>query len=253
MRARYPDASLTTSDIDADGVAFTADRFGAKGVPSNGDFRQLDLGGPFDLIWVGSLLTHLSQLDARRMLDCLVRHMAPGALLVVTSHGDYVADRLQSWDYGLGAGNARIVLDEYERTGYGYCDYPGGTGYGISLIRRSWLECALAGSPLRMDAYLDRGWDNHQDVVVMRLAPQANAPAGLLGRLAAATSSRKAPSSWFESPPPRHADLRRGALSAGLSGRGGRGAGRPDQLRLRALAGVGQGGGPLAAAGLRRQ
>ena len=199
LRARYPDASITTSDIDADGVAFTADRFGARGVPSNGDFRQLDLGGPFDLIWVGSLLTHLSQLDARRMLDCLVRHMAPGALLVVTSHGDYVADRLQSWDYGLGAGNARIVLDEYERTGYGYCDYPGGTGYGISLIRRSWLERALAGSPLRMDAYLDRGWDNHQDVVVMRLAPQANAPAGLLGRLAAATSSRKAPSSWFES------------------------------------------------------
>ena len=199
LRARYPDASITTSDIDADGVAFTADRFGAKGVATSGDFRQLDLGGPFDLVWVGSLLTHLSQLNARRMLDCLARHMAPGAVLVVSSHGEYVAERLRSWDYGLGAGNAKIVLDQYERTGYGYRDYPGGTGYGISLIRRSWLERALAGSPLRLDAYIPRGWDNHQDVVVLRLEPPAGAELGLLGRLAAATASRRAPAAWFES------------------------------------------------------
>ncbi len=195
LRARYPKAMITTSDIDHDGVAFTASRFGATGIPSDGDFRHLSLAGPFDLIWVGSLLTHMSQLQARQLLDCMVRHMAPGALLIVSSHGEHVADRMRSWNYGLGTGDVKVVLDQYKRTGYGYRDYSGGTGYGISLIKRGWIEHALDGSPLRMDAYIERGWDDHQDVIVMRLDRPAS---GLIGRLTG-VARRPASIGWFES------------------------------------------------------
>jgi SAM-dependent methyltransferase/ectoine hydroxylase-related dioxygenase (phytanoyl-CoA dioxygenase family) len=170
LRARFPDAAITVSDIDRSGVAFAANWFRAQGVPSDGDFRHLDLHGEFDLIWVGSLLTHLSAPMARQLLDFAVRHMAPGATLVMSSHGLWVAERLQSWDYGLGPQLARAVLKEYEHTGYGYRDYPGGQGYGISLISRNWIDEALAGSPLRLVSYTERGWDDHQDVLVMRLA-----------------------------------------------------------------------------------
>jgi SAM-dependent methyltransferase len=209
LRARFPDAAITCSDIDQDGVAFTAEQFQAKGVHSNGDFKGLDLGGKFDLIWVGSLLTHLSELMARQMLDCLVRHMAPGAILVMSSHGKWVEERLRSWDYGLGKRRARAVLTEYERTGYGYRDYPGGRGYGISLIDKGWIEQALDGSPLRLASYVERGWDDHQDILVLHLVGNAAfaAPAtrGLFGKLLAVATTpggkppRPAPQGWFES------------------------------------------------------
>jgi SAM-dependent methyltransferase len=209
LRARFPDAAITCSDIDQDGVAFTAAQFQAKGVNSNGDFKGLDLGGRFDLIWVGSLLTHLSELMARQMLDCLVRHMAPGAILVVSSHGKLVEERLRSWDYGLGKRRARAVLTEYERTGYGYRDYPGGRGYGISLINKGWIEQALEGSPLRLASYVERGWDDHQDILVLHLvgnvAVAAPPTRGLFGKLLSAATRpgekppQSAPEGWFES------------------------------------------------------
>lgn len=216
LRARFPAAEITCSDIDHDGVAFTADRFGARAVFSDGHFPTLELGARFDLIWIGSLLTHLSELMARQMLDCMVRHMAPGAVLVVSSHGEFVEQRLRSWDYGLGRGRARTVVEDYERLGYGYRDYPGGQGYGISLISRDWLARALDGSPLRLVSYADRGWDDHQDVMVLRLAPdKPRSPLGtLLGALAGRSGAAPEPrqpagAGWFEArcaPPVSHPD-----------------------------------------------
>jgi SAM-dependent methyltransferase len=187
LRARFPEAEISVSDIDTDGVDFCAAQFGATGIHSTGEFRRLDLGEPFDLIWIGSLLTHLSPLMARQMLDCMVRHMTPHAVLVVSSHGPFVAQRLREWDYGLGPARARAVLRGHDRDGYGYRDYPGSTGYGVSLIRRDWLDEALRDSPLRLAAHVERGWDRHQDLLVLRPAPR-----GPLARL------RRPPRDWFE-------------------------------------------------------
>ena len=84
LRARFPDAAITVCDLDRGGVDFAAARFGARGVYSVEDFRELDLGEAFDLIWVGSLVTHLPELHTRRFLDCMARHMAPRSVLVAT-------------------------------------------------------------------------------------------------------------------------------------------------------------------------
>jgi SAM-dependent methyltransferase len=194
LRARFPRAVITVSDIDHDGVGFCAQHFGAEGIASDGDFSRLELGRPFDLIWIGSLLTHLSPLMARQMLDCMVRHMTPRAALVVSSHGPFVADRLRDWDYGLGPARARGVLRGHARSGYGYRDYPGSVGYGISLISRDWLAAALRGSPLRLAHYAERGWDDHQDILVLR---PADPPPRGLAALAAAFRPRRPPRDWF--------------------------------------------------------
>jgi SAM-dependent methyltransferase len=206
LRARFPAAAITCCDVDHEGALFAASQFGARAVLSSGSFSDLDLGGRFDLIWVGSLLTHLSELHARQFLDCLVRHMAPDAFLVMSSHGAYVADQMLSWDYGLGPVRARRVVEEHRATGYGYRDYHGSKGYGVSLISRQWIENALRGSPLRLIRYTERGWDDHQDIVVFRLSEQAmrsrRSTARLLQQAHAALASRwlgrPAPTGWFE-------------------------------------------------------
>lgn len=205
LRARFPNAEITCCDLDHEGALFAAHHFGTRAVLSGGDFRTLALGGPFDLIFVGSLLTHLSELHARQLLDCLLRHMAPDGLIIMSSHGAYVADRLVplAWDYLRSPLRARRVVEAYRATGYGYSDYPGSTGYGVSLISRPWIEAALHGSPLRLASYTEREWDDHQDIMVLRRteAPRPGPARRLHQALrshAARWRRRPPPTGWFE-------------------------------------------------------
>lgn len=184
LRARFPEAAITVCDLDRDGVDFAASRFGARGVYSVEDFRALDLGEAYDLIWVGSLVTHLAEPQTRRFLDCMARHMAPRATLVFSSHGAHVEARLRSWGYGLAPEAVAGLLDDHARTGYGYRDYQGGTGYGVSLISRQWLAGILSEGPLRLHRYSEAAWDGHQDVLVARLhegGPGSSARRGFVG------------------------------------------------------------------------
>ena len=168
LRARYPSAEITVCDLDRLCVDFTAAHFSARGVYSKPNFRELELGAVFDLIWVGSLLTHLPEHQTRQFLDFAVRQMGPNCRLIVTSHGGYVAERLQECTYGLTKEAARGLLAQFRMEGYGFRGYSGDQWYGISLSSRTWFEQVLSGSPLCLQAYYERGWDRHQDALVLR-------------------------------------------------------------------------------------
>lgn len=210
LRARYPAAEITVCDLDRQGVEFAAATFGAHGVYSTPDFRDLQLNGTFDLIWVGSLLTHLPEHQTRQFFDFAVRHMGPESRLVVTSHGEYVAARLRSTTYGLGDDAARGLLAQYLTSGYAYRGYDGDSSYGISLAARAWYETLFAGSSLRLQSYHERGWDRHQDVLVIRRAPSD-----------AGESRHDGPASKFETygiKMPLPADQQAGNDAAGVTG-----------------------------------
>ena len=185
LRARYPEAAITVCDFDQEGVDFSAAAFGARGVHCTPDFRDLKLGGTFDLIWVGSLLTRLPEHQTRQFLDFAARHMGPDSRLVITSHGEFVATQLRTTTYGLSEDGARGLLSQYLVDGYAYRGYDGDdASYGISLGTRSWYETLFAGSSLCLQSYHERGWDRHQDVLVLRRAPEVtgNGPVPLFER-----------------------------------------------------------------------
>lgn len=169
LRARYPNATITACDLDRPAVDFTAKTFGAQAAYSEPNFRALQLDSQFDLIWVGSLLTHLPEHQTRQFLDFAVRHMGPNSRLVVTTHGEHVAMRLRSFTYGLSEAAACGLIAQYLMEGYGYRGYDGNPNYGISLVAKPWYKTLLTASPLGLRSYHDRGWDQHQDVLVLSL------------------------------------------------------------------------------------
>jgi SAM-dependent methyltransferase len=162
LKSRFPDANLTVCDIDRDGVDFCVNRLEARGVYSCADFDKLDLGGLFDLIWVGSLITHLIPSDTVKLMRCMERFLSHDGLLIVSSNGKTIADRHEP---------SNPTLAQYNLTGYGANVDAYLKGYDGSIISRHWLEGFFAGQPLGIIAYLEHEWDYNQDILFIKKRP----------------------------------------------------------------------------------
>ena len=175
LRAAFPHAKLSVCDLDEDGVAFCTKNFDAKPLISRSDFRSLNFGEQFDLIWVGSLITHLPQQATRDFIAFALRHLSPRGVAVVSAHGSFSAGRMYAGDnYGIEPNDARQMMHEYFATGYGYADYPTAkaesTSYGISLTSRRWIKSSIVEAGGDVLSYCEHAWDCHHDVVAFSLA-----------------------------------------------------------------------------------
>lgn len=166
LQARWPEARFTVSDTDRDGVLFCARAWGAEPRFSSPRFEALDLGGPFDLIWCGSLATHLDEDRIGALLACLQRHLAPQGAAVVTTHGDRTAANMRdgSIDYLLAPGVQDGLVAAYERDGFAYSDYQDMPGYGVTLTSRDWFGARAERAGLTVAHFAAAAWDDHQDV-----------------------------------------------------------------------------------------
>jgi SAM-dependent methyltransferase len=166
LAKRFPDAVITACDIDEDGVDFCMRTFGARGAYSRPDLDSLFLGDEYDLIWCGSLVTHLDAGRIAALLRFFARHLAPDGVVVFTTHGEFVAHRLPTdeFDYGLERTAITRMTVEYARTGFAYADYANTTGYGVSISTPAWIRNAAHEAGLREVYFAPRGWDAHQDV-----------------------------------------------------------------------------------------
>lgn len=170
LTVMFPNADITGADVLREGVDFCAETFGSTGVYANVDIHQSELDNEFDLIWCGSLLTHLHLRQWCQLIRLFRNALAPEGLMVLTVHGRRVIDRLVAGkDYGLGQARTERMLTAVGELGFAYEDYPGQENYGISVSKPSWVLEFLGGFPrLQIVHYNEAAWDDHQDVVVCR-------------------------------------------------------------------------------------
>lgn len=144
LKAGFPQARLTACDIDRDAVDFCAETFGAKPIHSVEDPGGIQLPGQYDLIWCGSLFTHLDARHWHGFLELFEEALMPYGLLVFTTAGRYTAEMARR-------GKARFwwtesMLASYDQTGFGYDEYEarikdeiGIATYGQSLSSLRWV------------------------------------------------------------------------------------------------------------------
>lgn len=87
LRASLPAAELTVAEIDAEAVAFQRETFGVAGVVTGADPDSLPDGDRFDAVFVASFFSHLPEGRLAPWLGALYRRLAPGGVLVASTHG----------------------------------------------------------------------------------------------------------------------------------------------------------------------
>jgi SAM-dependent methyltransferase len=171
--AAFPEADIHACDIRPDNVDFLRNQFKVETWAVDPDPATLKFPASYDLIWVGSVITHLPETRARRLIVRLLSQCNPGGLLVLSLHGRtaitlYESGRLV---YIHPAGWERIRA-RLAAGGYGYADYDGQHDYGISVCTAAWITRLVEEMPeARTALYGERLWDNHHDVIgIQRVA-----------------------------------------------------------------------------------
>jgi len=171
LRARWPDADLGACDLLRDGVEFCARTFGATPIYAEEGGTRIELPMAYDVIWCGSLLTHLGAHRWPWFLKLFEEHLSDRGVLIFTTHGVKIVETLRDGRSFWVPDQARMV-DEFNRTGFAYQDYIGQHGYGISLSSAGWVARTVARETgLAVVAHLHHGWHNNQDAVVCVRGP----------------------------------------------------------------------------------
>ena len=167
LRQRFPAAEITACELESDPVEFCVRTFGALPAFSSLNLDEVSLEQSFDLIWCGSLATHLNERGILSLIRLFHRQLRTGGLMIFTTHGDFVPGRIlrRDFDYGLTTKQINRIGAGYPETGYGFEDYPGEKDYGVSLTSPDWIRSRAAEvGGLREVYFRERGWDDHQDV-----------------------------------------------------------------------------------------
>jgi SAM-dependent methyltransferase len=170
IRAQYPRSAITGCDLNHPGVDFCREQFGARGIYSDVDLDQVQFEAPFDLIWCGSLLTHLPVPKALATLDRLINWASEDAVIIFTMQGRYFSSLLAR-DQGDFADNADIVslLERYVAAGAAFEPYYEDPlkQYGLTLMTPEFVTRYLQRDPnVIVRAYLEQAW-GVQDVVIL--------------------------------------------------------------------------------------
>lgn len=169
--AAFPQAEVSVTDLRKSDLDFCAQNFGATAWASGTDLDALEAPESYDLIWAGSVVTHLSAGKALNLLHKLIGWTRHGGLVVVSLHGRAAIDnrRRNIWAYLHDAGWQDIERD-YRRLGYGYADYENQTGYGISVTSLDWIaKRVMEMSNARLVLLSERAWDDHHDVLALQV------------------------------------------------------------------------------------
>lgn len=209
LRAAYPGAALACCDLRAGDAAFCREVFGAEAWTSVADVEAVAFGGPRDLVWMGSVSTHLDEAGTRRFVARVMAALRPGGLPVVSTSGR-AARAVQERDGSYLEGDGwPAVTRRCDEAGYGYADYPSTPGYGISLSSpASAARLAMAAPGWRLLMFAEGVWDGNGDVAAFQLAPDFAAdpevPARWNGRTGScATGPRRSKRPRRGASPPR--------------------------------------------------
>ena len=187
----FPEAEITACDIEKDAVDFCVETFSVNGVYSDTNPSKINLGRKYDLIWCGSLLTHLNKHDALRFYDFFLNHLEDNGILILSIQGRFSAKNFNCYFPHANTSNkivnfcikySKLLIKskivrlfttnrKYFYISKGFITRKGNStpNCGVSVVKPSWVVSLFENNPkIRLIYYSERLWDNHQDILVVQ-------------------------------------------------------------------------------------
>ena len=137
LRCAFPTSDIYSSDIMPEAITFCAENFGTIPLLSDDSFSSiLQFKKCFNLVFVGSLFTHLPISKATLLTDVLLQTLKSNGLAIITTHGISWLDRISPSNYyGLADKHAaENMRQEFLDLGYSYKNYPNMHNYGVAAL-----------------------------------------------------------------------------------------------------------------------
>jgi 2-polyprenyl-3-methyl-5-hydroxy-6-metoxy-1,4-benzoquinol methylase len=155
---------ITACDINRQAIRFCATHFGANPLRSTPSLDRMSLGR-HDLVWCGSLVTHLDEAHVAQLLRSFTEALLPGGVVVLTIHAEPPAT-------GEFAPRRDEIADALGTRGHHHIAYEGALfHYGHAWHTPEHVTRAFAaasGDTVRLVSHRPRGWDENQDVLAFR-------------------------------------------------------------------------------------
>jgi len=170
LRAAFPHAQIDACDLRSSDMDFCASTFGASTWISGIDLDSLRAPQSYSLIWLGSVATHLTADTTKHLIRKMISWCSPGGLVVMSFHGRHALNRQNSGEYFyIDVERWTVIQRDYEKHGFGYSDYEGQAGYGISVAKLSWIAAVIEELRTgRLICLSERAWDGHHDVLAVQ-------------------------------------------------------------------------------------
>jgi hypothetical protein len=160
-------ADITVSEINDEALSFCRRVFSVKSARSTLDLTNISLQESYDLIWCGSLITHINETAIKNLLKFFYDHLSDKGVCIFTTLGMTPAKwiRTKSNTYNLYVDLQEDLLSQFDNNGFGYVDYQHQTGYGLSLVTYDYMSNLVQNVGNYKELYYnEQRWDNHQDV-----------------------------------------------------------------------------------------
>jgi SAM-dependent methyltransferase len=174
---RIDPSRVTACDLDPEAVRFCASEFAVMPLVSDRSFQSVAQGS-YDLVWAGSVATHLPEDAWRTWVTLMPQLLQPGGVVVFTTHEPaLVLSGVYTPDLQREGKRLKECLD---KTGFAYLPYRhyGAEGYGIAFHDRRRVDQDMSEVGLRRTLFLRRGWVTHQDVHAFMLGGDRDVPTG---------------------------------------------------------------------------
>jgi SAM-dependent methyltransferase len=171
----FPDAKIFASDVEKNKQRDVVTQFGVEGIDIAADFSQPS-SQKYDLIFVGSLLTHLKEGMFLRVLDYCIDALRPGGVLIATTAGRTVMNSRVRRAKRIGQPHFNPAkFQNFEHMFFGD-DTPssryGGVVYASGFAPVSWAARQVeARNDARWLANKEAGWARAQDAMIIQKLP----------------------------------------------------------------------------------
>jgi len=138
----------------------------------------------FNFIFSLSVLTHLTQARTNQWLQELLRILAQGGILVVTTHGLTAVRTIRDspvhqQNFGMSKSDAETLLAHLPKTGFAFRPYDpqtlitasAGSEYGHTFVHPDYIEKTSTILGLRVKEVREGGLRGWQDIVVLERQP----------------------------------------------------------------------------------